>query len=103
MGWCSASSRLQEEMRKIVAGLPGVLNIGGDLEVYEDTLEQHNERLSGLLTVLEQSGVTAGREKCKFAVLHIEFMELLATRNGIQPPEVRAIQQIKPPKDKSEV
>ncbi len=52
-----------------------------------------------------QSGVTIGREKCKFAVPHIEFMGLLATRNGIQPPEdkIRAIQQIKLPTDKSEV
>ena len=102
MGWCNASSRLQEEMRKIVTGLPGVLNIGDDLAVYGDTLEQHNERLSGLLAALEQSGVTVGQEKCKFAVPHIEFMGLVATKNGIQPPEdkVRAIQQIKPPKDK---
>ena len=60
MGWCNASSRLQEDMRKIVASLPGVLNIGDDLAVYGDTLEQHNEWLSGLLAGLEQSGVLHG-------------------------------------------
>ena len=105
MGWCNASSRLQKEMRKIVASLPGVFNIGEDLAVYGDTLEQHNEQLSGLLAALEQFGITMGQEKCKVAVPHIEFMGLVATKNGIQPPEdkVRAIQQIKLSKDKSEV
>ena len=105
MGWCNASSRLQQEMRKLLAGLPGILNIGDDLAVYGDTLQQHDERLDQLLTALEKGGVTAGRDKCRFAVAHIGFMGLLATRKGLQPPEdkVKAVQHISPPKDKSEV
>lgn len=105
MGWCNASSRLQEEMRKVLAGIPGVLNVEDDVGVYGDTIEGHDASLEEVFKALQEHGVTLGRDKCRFAVSEMEFMGLLLTRKGLQTPEKKlsAIQALKAPENKSEV
>lgn len=59
-------------MTEIFKGLPGVVNLTGDILVFGDTEEQHDSRLTNVLDRLVQN-VTLNKAKCVFSVNEISF------------------------------
>ena len=69
----------------------------------EDT-SQHNQRLRAVLDRCRERNLKLNREKCKTQRTQLTCVGYLLTADGLQPdPEVRAIQQMPEPVDKSGV
>ena len=58
MGVSCASEIFTEEVRKVLLGLSGQLNMTDDILVYGKTREEHHRNLMGVLDRLEEKGVT---------------------------------------------
>ena len=89
----------------MLAGLKGVECQMGDILVFGDTCEQHDQRLEAVLKRLENNGVTLNIEKCEFLKEKIQFLGSLIGKDGIEPhpSKVEAITQMEAPTNISEL
>lgn len=101
----AAPELYQNEIRKIIQGIPGVANMSDDLIVHGSTTEEHDTRLNTVLKRLEECGLTLNPEKCLFGVEEVEFLGHRLTCKGIEPGvgKVEAVLGFREPKDQSEV
>ena len=98
-GITSAPEHFQRRMNEILGDLEGVVGLIDDVLIHGKTKEEHDERLTAVLTRLCKSGLTLGQEKCEFCKTQIKFLGQLVDQSGVRPdPEkVQAIQSMKPP------
>ena len=98
-GITSAPEHFQRRMNEILGELEGVVGLIDDVLIHGKTKEEHDERLTAVLTRLCKSGLTLGQEKCEFCKTQIKFLGQLVDQSGVRPdPEkVQAIQSMKPP------
>ncbi|UYV84065.1 hypothetical protein LAZ67_X001038, partial [Cordylochernes scorpioides] len=71
-----------------------------DIVVYSDTFEEHLERLSKVLSCLQQAGLTINPDKCLFGSTRIKILGHVVDKDGIQPDseKVEAIKKFPVPK-----
>ena len=93
------------EVRKIISGIPKVLNNRDDILVGGNNWDDHNANLSALLQRLEMHNITLRKEKCEFGKNIIDLHGHLFTENGLKPSpnKVKAVSECKPPKSKEKL
>lgn len=102
-GISSASEQFQQAIAKVIAGLPGVLNISDDILVYGKSEVEHDEHLNLVLRRLEDNGITLGSEKNEFKKRSLLFCGHLLTTGGVKadPAKIRSIKALQAPLDVS--
>ena len=65
MGISCASEIFSEHIRKLLADIPGQINMTDDILVFGKTREEHHKSLMAVLTRLEENGVTLNLSKCQ--------------------------------------
>ena len=88
-------------MDQILQGIPGVFCYLDDIIVTGRTIEEHLERLVSVLKRLEEYGLKANREKCKFLRSFVEYLGHVISAEGLQqsPEKVKAITEMPKPQD----
>ena len=104
-GITSAPEHFQRRMLKLLQGIEGVVVLVDDTLITGKTKEEHDRRLTQVLTRLEKAGLTLGLEKCAFDQPSVKFLGQIVDRNGIRPDpdKVKAIQEMPPPRNVSEL
>ena len=65
-GVTSAPKEHQQIIRDVLRGCKGVINIADDLVIHGNGVQQHDERLFVVLSLLKELGFTLNGEKCDF-------------------------------------
>ncbi|XP_037521850.1 uncharacterized protein K02A2.6-like [Rhipicephalus sanguineus] len=104
-GISTAPEFCQREMLRILEGLDGVSCLQDDIIISGKTTEEHDTNLRLVLKKLEDAGVTLNTDKCSFRQTQVIFLGHVVSATGISadPGKVRAITQLDPPRDESEV
>ena len=92
-------------MSDILQGLEGVVCLMDDILVYGKSQEEHDKHLTAVLHKVAAAGITLNLEKCEFSCKEIKFLGQLIDKQGIRtdPNKVKAIQQMKEPKNVTEL
>ena len=101
----SAAEVFQEEIRKALSGLAGVLNISDDILVYGANDEDHFQHLSALFQRIRDKGLTLNPAKCELNKSSIDFYGHRFSSSGVSPDpaKIASILEMPAPKDQSEV
>ena len=83
-------------MDQILQGVPGVFCYLDNIIVTGSTLREHVEQLATVLKKLEEYGLKANREKCKFLRSSVEYLGHVISAEGLQqsPKKVKAITEM---------
>jgi hypothetical protein len=75
------------------------------LIITNGSLEDHLEKLSMVLTRLQDSGLKINADKSNFCTLEMEYLGYILTRDGIkpQPNKVQAMLALAPPRNVREL
>jgi hypothetical protein len=91
MGSSPASSEAHKRIKKVVAGLEGVLQIKDDVLVH-GVGEEHDKRLCTVLERFREAGLTLRREKCHMGKAEVKWFGMIFSKEGMSPdPEKTAI------------
>ena len=73
--------------------------------MHEKTAEQHDTRLEKAFGRIQEKGLTLNKEKCKFHMSEIEFMEHLLSARGVGPTQekVEVVTEVRKPESVAEV
>lgn len=95
----------QNEIRKVIWGIPDVSNMSDDLVVHGKDKKEHDARLRQVFERLRANGLTLNKEKSVFGVDEIEFLGHKLSRAGVDPGrgKVEAVVNFKQPQDAAEV
>ena len=104
-GITSAPEHFQRRMSDILQGLEGVVCLIDDILVYGKTQEEYDKHLTVVLQKVAAAGITLNPAKCEFSCKEIRFLGQLVDTQGVRddPSKVKAIQQMKEPKNISEL
>lgn len=104
-GISTAPEFYQREMLRVLEGLDGVSCLQDDIIVSGKTTKEHDTNLRMVLRKLEDAGVTLNVNKCSFRQTEVTFLGHVVSATGVSadPGKVRAITQLDPPLDASEV
>ncbi|UYV83065.1 hypothetical protein LAZ67_22002076, partial [Cordylochernes scorpioides] len=101
-GLCNAPATFERMMDNVLMGLKWNICLCylDDIVVYSDTFEEHLERLSKVLSCLQQAGLTINPDKCLFGSTRIKILGHVVDKDGIQPDseKVEAIKKFPVPK-----
>ena len=91
----SASEIFQADICKIIEGLESARNSQDDIIVWGETLAEHNNRVSKVMTKIRESGLKLNKSKCVFRVQSITFLGHKLSSAGISPnlQKVKAISE----------
>jgi len=86
-------------------GLQGTLCMIDDILIAGKTQEEHDKRLQAAIERIQQAGITLNKEKCEFSKSKVTYLGQVISASGIKPDpdKVRAILEMKEPKNTSEV
>jgi len=100
-----APAIFQSVMDQILAGLEGVCCFIDDILITSKDMGTHVKLLDQVLQRLEEYGVLVKKEKCAFAVSHVDYLGHSISGNGIRPnnDKVKAIQAVATPRNVSEL
>jgi transposase InsO family protein len=101
----SASEKFQQVIAKLIAGIPGVLNVSDDILISGKTEKNHDDSLYMLLQRLNDNGITLGVEKCVFKEKSLPFCGHVLSADGVsaQAAKIRAITALRPPGNVTEL
>ncbi len=102
MGIAGSPDIFQEKMSDLMATLEFVRTSLDDLLIItKRSLEDHLEKLSMVLTRLQDAGLKINADKSKFCALEAEYLGYILTREGIKPQsnKVQAILALAPPRN----
>ena len=85
----AASEIFQNEVRKVVQGIPGVANKSDDIIVHSATIQEHYESLRQLLERLKTAGLTLNWPKCELFKSELVFDGHKLSSKGFDPIEKR--------------
>ncbi|UYV69952.1 hypothetical protein LAZ67_7001313 [Cordylochernes scorpioides] len=101
-GLCNAPATFERMMDNVLMDLKWNICLCylDDIVVYSDTFEEHLERLSKVLSCLQQAGLTINPDKCLFGSTRIKILGHVVDKDGIQPDseKVEAIKKFPVPK-----
>nr|XP_037273535.1 uncharacterized protein LOC119165467 [Rhipicephalus microplus] len=100
-GITSAPEYFQKQMARILEGQEGVAIMIDDILVFGRTREEHDARLSQVLSRLAKAGITLNQDKCRFGVSEVSFLGVIVSAQGIRPSpdKVEAIKAMEAPTD----
>lgn len=101
----SASEVFQDCCSRIFGDIKGVKLFIDDILIWGSTLEELNIRVEQVFKRAREYNVRFNKNKCKFEQQEVKYMGHLFTREGIKVDEekIRAIIQMKQPKNKEEL
>lgn len=104
-GVSSAPEIYQNEIRKVIQGIPGVANMSDDLVVHGKDKSEHDDRLIQVLKRLQACGLTLNKEKSVFGVDEIEFLGHKLSKGGVDPGQgkIESVLNFAQPKSSEEV
>ena len=73
-GILSASEIFQANISEIIEGLEGARNSQDDITIWGETLTEHNNHVSKVMTKIRESGLKLNKSKCVFGVQSITFL-----------------------------
>ena len=73
-GISSVPEHFQQQMNKILSGLPGILCHMDDILIFDSSKEEYNIRLQNVLQKLQSAGVTLNISKCEFIKEQLTFL-----------------------------
>ena len=106
MGIAGSPDIFQEKMSDLMATLEFVRTYLDDLLIItKGSLEDHLEKLSVVLTRLQEAGLRINADKSNFCTLETEYLGYILTRDGIkpQPNKVQAMLALAPPRNVKEL
>ncbi|XP_075556585.1 uncharacterized protein LOC142588643 [Dermacentor variabilis] len=100
-GITSAPEYFQKQMARILEGEYGVANMIDDIVVFGRTRQEHDARLSQVLSRLAKAGITLNQDKCRFGVPEVSFLGVVVSTQGIRPDpgKVEALKAMEAPTD----
>ena len=104
-GLCSLPEIFTKKLDELLSELDGIVRSMDDILVHGETLEEHDERLERLLTVLDENGITLNLKKCIFRKSELEFLGHVVSAEGIRPIHQRmeAVKSFPTPKNVKEL
>lgn len=101
----SASGIFQNEIDKLVMGIPNVACMQDDIVITGDNDEKHLTSLKMVLEKLSNAGLKLKMEKCRFFEDEIEYLGFKINKDGIMKTNkrIQAIVDLPEPKNVSEV
>ena len=104
-GITSGPEHFQRRMSETLQGMDGVVCLIDDVLIAGKTKEDHDARLTAVLTRISKSGLTLNKPKCMFGATQIRFLGQLVDQSGARPDpdKVQTIQEMKAPTTVSEV
>ena len=104
-GGMSSQDIFDEEISKIIYGIPRVLNNRDDIMVGGRDWEDHNRNLENLLRRLRVYNITLRREKCEWGQSSLVFYGHLFTSEGLcpSPTKIKAIKDMGRPRNMEEL
>ncbi len=106
MGIAGSSNIFQEKMYHLMSTLEFVRTYLDDLLIItKGSLEDHLEKLSMVLTMLQDAGLKINADKSNFCTLETEYLGYILTRDGIKPQsnKVQVILALTPPRNVKEL
>jgi hypothetical protein len=106
MGIAGSPDIFQEKMSDLMASLEFVKTYLDDLLIISrGSLEDHLEKLTEVLSRLQDAGLKINAAKSKFCALETEYLGYIITRDGVKPQanKVQAILALTPPKNVKEL
>ena len=104
-GTSAATEVFHEEIKKLLSGVKGVINIHDDILIAAKSKTEHNYILKQTLQILKDNNVTLNKRKCIFGKAQINFFGLVFSEKGVlpDPEKVKSLQEADPPTTKSEL
>ena len=104
-GTKSAQDILQNEMTRMLAGIPNQMNVSDDILIGGTTDAEHDAALSGVLDTLDRNNITVNPTKCLFDVGELAFLGLIFGEDGVKPDKgkIEALSKADKPGSKEEV
>lgn len=95
----------QRIMEEMLAGCPGVVVFIDDIGVTGKDVEEHDQRLRKVLSILKANNATLNKDKCKFGVKKLDFLGFTVSEKGIEPSQekIQAIENFRQPQSVEEV
>ena len=92
-GISSAPGIFQRAMEQLLQGLPGVLCYLDDVLISGSSEKEHWDRLTTVLTKLQEAGLKLRADECSFQVSEVTYLGYLIDKDGIHPTKekVKAI------------
>ena len=107
MGLSNAPATFQRAMNKIFAGMVsrGVMIFIDDILVYSKTWKEHLALLREVFRRMKENNLQAKISKCSFGQKETKYLGYIISKDTKKPDpaKVKAIKEMRPPKDKSEV
>ena len=106
MGIAGSPDIFQEKMSNLMATLEFIQTYLDDLLITtKGSLEDHLEKLSMVLTRLQDAGLKINADKSNFCTLEMEYLGYILTRDGIkpQPNKVQAMHALALPRNIKEL
>ena len=103
-GVSSASAETHDRIRRILAGLDGVIQIKDDMIVHREG-ENHDENLRKVFPRLKEHNITLNREKCHTGLPQVKWFGMIYSKQGMSkdPEKMEQVSKWKPPTDKNGV
>ena len=106
-GLCTAPTTFQRTMNLVLSKVLGKHTLAylDDVVVASTTFESHMQDLAETLHLLNEAGLKLNQSKCTFAKQQIDFLGFVVSADGVlpNPNKVKAIKEMKPPKNVREV
>ena len=99
-GILSAPMWFQEQMAKVLVGLPNIRLFIDDILIGSETLEQHMRDIKTVFKRLSKYGLIVNVGKCRWLLPEVKFLGNIVSRSGISvdPEKAHAINKLLPPK-----
>lgn len=100
-GISTASEIFQNEIRKVVQGIPGVANKSDDIIVHTETVDKHYDSVRKLLERLRNAGLTVNWQKCELFRSELVFDGHKLSDKGVNPTneKVKAVTEAREPEN----
>ena len=104
-GITSAPEIFQQRMTSLVKDQEGTAAIQDDIIVYARSVAEHDKRLQEVFEIIAKSGLKLNKRKCEICKPKICYFGSVISEQGVSPdPEkVRAIQELSPPQNVSQL
>lgn len=100
-GLAQAPAYFQKLMNKVLNGLNFAFAYLDDIIIFSESAEQHLKHIEIVLARLRQAQLKLKKSKCLFFKKELHYLGHLLTTDGIKPQreKIKAIQEMKPPKN----
>jgi hypothetical protein len=105
MGISAAPEIFQKKMTELLQNHDGCEVIMDDILVYGKTEAEHDSRLEKVLSTIEASGLKLNEAKCQIKKKQLTYFGHIVGTDGVlpNPEKIKAIMQLKPPSNVSEL